>query len=65
MKTFRQAAKYGASLATVVAAPAFAAVPAGLTTAIEAGTTDTGTVALGMLLLAVGILVYKWFRKAL
>jgi len=54
----------GASL-VVAGGNALAAVPAGLTTAIADGTTDTGTVALGMLLLAVGILVYKWFRKAL
>jgi len=54
----------GASVA-VIGGNALAAVPAGLTTAIADGTTDTGTVALGMLLLAVGILVYKWFRKAL
>jgi hypothetical protein len=61
----RQAGRALAASTAAAVAPAFAAVPAGLTTAIEAGTTDTGTVALGMLLLAVGILVYKWFRKAL
>lgn len=54
----------GASLA-VIGGNALAAVPVGLQTAIDAATIDTKDVALGMLLLAVGILVYKWFRKAL
>jgi len=41
-----------------------AAVPAGLQTAIDTATTDVGVVALGVLLITVAILVYKWFRKA-
>jgi uncharacterized protein YjeT (DUF2065 family) len=62
MKNLIRAA--GASL-MVVGVSAMAAVPATLTTAITDSQVDTKEVALGMLILAVGILVYKWFRRAL
>lgn len=48
----------------MAAGGAIAAVPAGLQTAIDTATVDVGTVALGVLLITVAILVYKWFRKA-
>ena len=51
-----------ASLASVAA---FADVPAGVTTAITTAGTDAGTVGAAVLVVLVGIVAFKWLKKAL
>ena len=51
-----------ASLASVAA---FADVPAGVTTAITSAGTDAGTVGAAVLVVLVGIVAFKWLKKAL
>ncbi|MGA0610855.1 major capsid protein [Caldimonas sp. KR1-144] len=51
--------------APLFAAPAFAAVPAGVTTALESIGTDGSTVATTILLAVVAIFAIKFLRKGL
>jgi len=61
----RLLALFVASLASVLAVPAHAAVPADVTTAITAAGTDVATLGAAVLVVFVGIKVFKWLRRAL
>lgn len=54
----------GASL-TLFGINAHAAVPAGVTTAITDAATDVATIGAAVILVFVGIKVFKWIRSAL
>ena len=46
-------------------AGSFAAVDAGVSTALSEAATDVGTVGLAVFMVIIGIMAYKWFRRAL
>ncbi|MER0169619.1 MAG: hypothetical protein DU489_03230 [Nitrosomonas sp.] len=50
---------------TVVGGTAHAAVPEGVTTAITAAGTDVATVGAAVIVVMVGIKVWKWIQRAL
>ena len=50
---------------TLLTAPVHAAVPAGVTTAITEAATDVATIGAAVILVFVGIKVFKWIRAAL
>jgi len=50
---------------TAVSTSSFAAVPAGVTTAITDAATDVATIGAAVILVYVGIKVFKWIRGAL
>lgn len=56
----------GAALVGALVTPAaFAAIPEGVTTAISTAGTDVATVGGAVLVVIVGIAVFKWLRRAL
>lgn len=56
----------GAALVGALVAPAaFAEVPAGVTTAITTAGTDVATIGGAVLVVIVGIAVFKWIRRAI
>lgn len=50
---------------TLVGGTAFAAVPADVTTAITTAATDVATVGAAVIVVMVGIKVWKWIQRAL
>lgn len=63
MRFFKQAGKYVAGGATLVAGAAHAAVPANVTTAMGDGLTDATAVAALGLIIVVGVAVFKYMRR--
>ncbi len=51
--------------ASLLSAPAFAAVPAGVTTAISEAATDIGTLGAAVLIVIVAYKVFQWLRRAM
>jgi hypothetical protein len=54
-----------AALAALAAPVAQAAVDAGVTTALSDAKTDVGVIGLAVFVIAVAIVLYKWFKRAL
>ncbi len=54
-----------AALFAMVAPVARAAVDAGVTTALSDAKTDVAVIGLAVFVIAVGIALYKWFKRAL
>ena len=69
VNAFRKTAKaalVAIGILTAILAPsAQAAVPAGVTTAITEAATDVATIGMAVILVFVGIKVWKWIRGAL
>lgn len=65
LQTFRVRLKYAALVPVMATGSAFAAVPAGVTTAISDAGTDSVTVAGAVLAVIVGIFAFKLLRRAL
>ena len=63
------AVKYGSKIAAATAAGAaslaHAEVPASVSTAISGAATDVGTIGAAVFGVAVAIVLFKWFRRAL
>lgn len=58
-------ARAASALALVAAGNAMAAVPEGVTTELTTAKTDVGTIGVAVFAIAVAIVIFKWFKRAL
>lgn len=65
MKLFKRSAAVVGSAAAVVGGQAFAALPVGVTDAVTTAGTDAAVVGGAVLVVLVGIMAFKWIRKAM
>lgn len=64
MKRFKQAIKYSAAAALLASGAAHAAVPAGITSAIDTMQTDGVTVATAFVVASIAVAAIKFLRSA-